>query len=223
MSAVRSSSVNDAGSASLVVTLPAPYLLFLGDTTEPGYAKTAFGLRDWAGELCIGEFACADATVSTGLRWMTPREAHSCGARSLVIGVANTGGVIKPDWIPCLVTALEAGLDIVSGMHGRLEGFTRAQGGRRAPRAPIDRRAPTAAEHSGRDRPQAQRQASAHRRHGLCARQEIHGAGTRGRVPASWARCGFSRNGSNRHHDRGQRHADGRHRLGLRGRARPKS
>ena len=29
--------------------LPQPYLLFLGDTTEPGYAKTAFGLRDWAG------------------------------------------------------------------------------------------------------------------------------------------------------------------------------
>ena len=28
--------------------LPQPYLLFLGDTTEPGYAKTAFGLRDWA-------------------------------------------------------------------------------------------------------------------------------------------------------------------------------
>ncbi|HZD52044.1 MAG TPA: hypothetical protein VE175_03285 [Woeseiaceae bacterium] len=28
--------------------LPAPYLLFLGDVTEPDYAKTAFGLRDWA-------------------------------------------------------------------------------------------------------------------------------------------------------------------------------
>src|SRR5690606_475857 len=27
-----------------VETLPQPYLLFLGDITEPGYAKTAFGL-----------------------------------------------------------------------------------------------------------------------------------------------------------------------------------
>ncbi len=27
-----------------VETLPGPYLLFLGDTTEPGYAKTAYGL-----------------------------------------------------------------------------------------------------------------------------------------------------------------------------------
>ena len=38
------------------VVLPQPYLLFLGDTTEPGYAKTAFGLRDWAGERCVGEY-----------------------------------------------------------------------------------------------------------------------------------------------------------------------
>ena len=53
---------------------------------------------------------------------MTPREAYAKGARSLVIGVANTGGVLKPNWIPSLVEALEAGLDIVSGMHGRLAG-----------------------------------------------------------------------------------------------------
>lgn len=50
-----------------------------------------------------------------------PSVAHARGARALVIGVANTGGVIKPNWIPSLVAALEAGLDIVSGMHGRLK------------------------------------------------------------------------------------------------------
>ena len=37
-----------------------------------------------------------------------------------MIGVANTGGVIKSNWVPSLLAALEAGLDIVSGMHGRL-------------------------------------------------------------------------------------------------------
>jgi len=102
------------------LALPAPYLLFLGDTTEPEYAKTAFGLRDWARELCVGEFACAGATISAGLPRLTPREAQAKGARSLVIGVANTGGIIKPNWVPSLVEALEAGLDIVSGMHARL-------------------------------------------------------------------------------------------------------
>ena len=58
-----------------MIALPAPYLLFLGDTTDPGYAKTAFGLRDWAGDRCAGEYALPDATVSTGLRQFTPAEA----------------------------------------------------------------------------------------------------------------------------------------------------
>lgn len=49
------------------VALPAPYLLFLGDVTESGYAKTAFGLRDWARDLCLGEFACEGATITAGL------------------------------------------------------------------------------------------------------------------------------------------------------------
>jgi uncharacterized NAD-dependent epimerase/dehydratase family protein len=104
---------------SVVETLPQPYLLFLGDTTEPGYAKTAFGLRDWAGDRCVGEFACG-ATVTTGLPALTPKQARARGAKGLVIGVANSGGIIYESWIPSLVEALEAGLDLVSGMHARL-------------------------------------------------------------------------------------------------------
>lgn len=96
------------------------YLLFLGDTVEPGYAKTAFGLRDWAPERCVGELALPGATVSTGLTPMNPRQARSCGATSLVIGVAAPGGLIPAAWVPALVEALEAGLDLVSGMHTRL-------------------------------------------------------------------------------------------------------
>jgi len=104
---------------SPVALLPQPYLLFLGDTTEAGYAKTAFGLRDWAGERVVGEFGCG-ATVSTGLAYLTPKEARARGARGLVIGVANSGGIIYDSWIPALVEALEAGLDLVSGMHRKL-------------------------------------------------------------------------------------------------------
>jgi uncharacterized NAD-dependent epimerase/dehydratase family protein len=120
MSAVRNPGASGAGPASLVVSLPAPYLLFLGDVTEPGFAKTAFGLRDWARELCVGEFAMPSGKVSAGLPRLAPREAAARGARSLVIGVANTGGVLKPEWLPSLIEALEAGLDVVSGMHGKL-------------------------------------------------------------------------------------------------------
>ncbi len=103
------------------LALPKPYLLFLGDVTEAGFAKTAFGLRDWAPDLCIGEFSSPGGTVTAGLPRLSPREAAARGARSAIIGVANTGGVLKPNWIPSLVEALEAGLDVVSGMHGRLD------------------------------------------------------------------------------------------------------
>src|SRR5512133_3392083 len=101
------------------LVLPQPYLLFVGDTREAGYAKTAFGLRDWAGDRCVGEWA-SGATVTTGLPWLTPDDARARGARGLVIGGANSGGVIHERWIAPLVEALAAGLDIVSGMHTRL-------------------------------------------------------------------------------------------------------
>ena len=101
--------------------LPEPYLLFLGDVTEPGYAKTAYGLRDWAPDKCVGEWALAGATVTTGLPRLAPAAAVAAGAKALVIGIANSGGVIPPGWFPALVQALEAGLDVVSGMHVRLD------------------------------------------------------------------------------------------------------
>ena len=87
--------------------LPSPYLLFLGDTTEPQYAKTAFGLRDWAPTKCIGEWACATGTVTTGLPRLSPAEAHKRGARAMVIGVANIGGAINAPWMPLLLECLE--------------------------------------------------------------------------------------------------------------------
>ena len=60
--------------------IPRPYLLFLGEQTSAPHAKTAFGLRDWAPDLCVGEFALPGATVSTGLPILTPAHAHARGA-----------------------------------------------------------------------------------------------------------------------------------------------
>jgi uncharacterized NAD-dependent epimerase/dehydratase family protein len=97
-----------------------PYLLFLGDTVERGYAKTAFGLRDWAPDRCIGELVLAGGTVTTGLQRLSSHEAFAKGARAMLIGVASPGGAIPEHWLPALVDALSAGLDIVSGMHSRL-------------------------------------------------------------------------------------------------------
>jgi uncharacterized NAD-dependent epimerase/dehydratase family protein len=100
--------------------LPQPHLLFLGDVVEPGFAKTAFGLRDWAGDRCVGEYALPGARVTLGLEKLDPRAAVARGARSMVIGVANPGGHIPTHWNGALLDALEAGLDLISGMHVRL-------------------------------------------------------------------------------------------------------
>jgi uncharacterized NAD-dependent epimerase/dehydratase family protein len=102
-------------------TLPKPYLLFLGEVTDPRYAKTAFGLKDWATSDCVGEWALNDSTLTTGLPRMTPSEAAARGAASVVIGVAPAGGQLEKTWIEPMIDALNAGLDIVSGMHSMLE------------------------------------------------------------------------------------------------------
>jgi uncharacterized NAD-dependent epimerase/dehydratase family protein len=103
------------------VTIKLPYLIFLGDVQLALFAKTAFGVRDWRPEACAGEWALPEAKVKLGLPFMPPAEAVAAGAKSLLIGVAPVGGQIQEHWIPALVEALEAGLDIVSGMHTKLE------------------------------------------------------------------------------------------------------
>lgn len=104
-----------------MLSLPQPYLLFLGDAVDERDAKTAMGLRDWAGDRCVGEYALPAATITTGLPRLTPAAARAEGAKSLVIGVAPAGGIVQESWVPALLSALEAGLDLVSGMHTRLE------------------------------------------------------------------------------------------------------
>jgi uncharacterized NAD-dependent epimerase/dehydratase family protein len=103
------------------VTIKLPYLIFLGDVQVALFAKTAFGVRDWRPEACAGEWALPEAKINLGLPFMPPAEAVAAGAKSLLIGVAPVGGQIQEHWIPALVEALEAGLDIVSGMHTKLE------------------------------------------------------------------------------------------------------
>lgn len=144
MDAKQRSAVSSAQGAGIAM-LPHPYLLFLGDVSEIGFAKTAIGLKDWAPDKCVGELSLPGATVSTGLAAMSPAEAASKGARALVIGVANSGGVIPGHWIPSLLSALEAGLDLVGGMHVRLSAIPAlAQTAARLGRRLIDVRIPPA-------------------------------------------------------------------------------
>ncbi len=101
-------------------TIPGKYLLFLGNEPSRLDAKTACGILQWRPELCLGQLRLSGDTADLGLPDMTPAEAKAAGAGSIVIGIAPFGGGLAPEWIPPLADALEAGLDIASGLHGRL-------------------------------------------------------------------------------------------------------
>lgn len=102
-----------------------PYLLFLGDAAGELDAKTAMGLAHWRPEECVGQLRYGNCRVDTGLPDMDIGQARRAGARSLVVGVAPSGGALKADWEGTLVDALAAGLDVVSGLHTPLESVPR--------------------------------------------------------------------------------------------------
>jgi uncharacterized NAD-dependent epimerase/dehydratase family protein len=97
-----------------------PYLLFLGDAPDQLAAKVAQGIKDWRPENAIGQYRMDGCKADLGLADMTLREAKAAGAKTLVIGVANRGGVISKAWKKVLVTALEEGFDLASGLHNLL-------------------------------------------------------------------------------------------------------
>jgi uncharacterized NAD-dependent epimerase/dehydratase family protein len=100
--------------------LTPPYLVFVGDTLDPMFAKTGFGIVDWRRELCLGQYRLSNAAVDLGLPDLTPAAAVASGAKTMVVGVANVGGFYPPTWTDALLEAAHAGLDIVAGMHSRL-------------------------------------------------------------------------------------------------------
>lgn len=122
-----------------------PYLVFLGGVADALDAKTGRGLADWRPELCVGQLRYPGCAADLGLPEMQPAEAVAAGAKSLVIGIASFGGRLEPEWLDTFREAMQAGLDIVSGMHTPLAAdgqlaATAAETGRRL----IDVRRPSA-------------------------------------------------------------------------------
>ncbi|WP_171229026.1 N-acetyltransferase DgcN [Ruegeria sp. HKCCA4008] len=97
-----------------------PYLLFLGDAPDQLAAKVAVGIKDWRPENAVGQYRMDGCKADLGLKDMTLTEAKAAGAKTLVIGVANRGGVISQEWKKVLVMALEEGFDLASGLHNLL-------------------------------------------------------------------------------------------------------
>lgn len=97
-----------------------PYLLFLGDAPDPLAAKVAQGISDWRPGHAVGQMRLEGCKADVGLTDMTLAEAREAGAKTLVIGVANRGGVISEKWKTVLKEALEQGFDLASGLHNLL-------------------------------------------------------------------------------------------------------
>ena len=97
-----------------------PYLMFLGDVPDRLAAKTAYGINDWRPEWCVGQSRMEGCAADLGIPDLTLEEAVAKGCRTLVVGVVNAGGVLPEHWVKEIVAALEAGLDVASGLHVRL-------------------------------------------------------------------------------------------------------
>ncbi len=97
-----------------------PYLLFFGDVPDKLAAKTGLGIVDWREDWCLGQYRLPGCAADSGLPDITPEQARQSGAKTMVIGAVNAGGVLPDHWVDSIVAALEAGLDIASGLHSRL-------------------------------------------------------------------------------------------------------
>ncbi|MBJ7221469.1 MULTISPECIES: N-acetyltransferase DgcN [unclassified Brenneria] len=97
-----------------------PYLLFLGDAHDQLAAKVAIGIKQWHPEYCVGQYRMEGCHADCNLPDMDISAARAAGAQTLVIGVANRGGIISEQWIAVLRQALESGMDLAAGLHNRL-------------------------------------------------------------------------------------------------------
>ena len=100
--------------------LRSPYLIFLGSETSATYAKTGAGVAYWRPERCMGQFNLEGGTVDLGLPKHSIESAAKAGAKTLLIGTAVIGGAIPLNWFPTLISAMDNGMDIVAGVHTRL-------------------------------------------------------------------------------------------------------
>src|SRR5690606_30361189 len=97
-----------------------PYLLLLGDAADQLAAKTAQGIAHWRPQWCLGQLRLPGCKADLGLPDMTVAQAAEAGVKTVIVGVANRGGVIGQSWSSVLVEAIERGMDVASGLHNRL-------------------------------------------------------------------------------------------------------
>ena len=99
--------------------IPSPYLVYLGAATDPLSIKTSRGVAEWRRELCVGQRRLPGCEVTLGLDDLTYEQAVQRGAKTLILGETNAGGVLSDVSAREAIAALEAGLNVASGLHER--------------------------------------------------------------------------------------------------------
>jgi len=107
--------------ANQIELLKAPYHLFLGCGDSELAIKTSRGIAQWNPDVCLGEIAGGDSQLSLGLPKLSIKEAADRGAKTFVLGLANAGGYVDPEWVPYIIEAIECGMEVASGLHRRLD------------------------------------------------------------------------------------------------------
>lgn len=108
------------GADSILSMIPAPYLLYLGHSSDFIGIKTSRGLAEFRREACVGEFRHDDCPLTLGLPRLTIEEGAAAGAKTLVLGIANAGGRMGEDLVEDALAALAAGMNVAAGLHQRL-------------------------------------------------------------------------------------------------------
>ncbi|MGI9235689.1 MAG: DUF1611 domain-containing protein [Woeseiaceae bacterium] len=102
------------------ISLETPYLIFFGDVREHMNAKTGLGIAHWAPDRCAGQMKFPESPVDSGLPDLSVADALDAGVKTVIIGVAPTGGLLQSNWIPPLLEFARAGVDIAAGLHSKL-------------------------------------------------------------------------------------------------------
>lgn len=127
-----------------MTTIRHPYLMFLGDAPDQLAAKTAQGICHWRPEWCLGQLRMENCQADLKLPDMTVEEAAKAGVKTVIVGVANRGGILPDHWLDVLVQALDLGMDLASGLHRRLNAIPRlVEAAQRNGRQLFDVRHPT--------------------------------------------------------------------------------
>lgn len=109
-----------ADASSIPTQWGPPYLLYLGNARDDLAAKTARGLAFWRPDWCVGQRRGSRCGTSLGLPDLDFVEAKVMGANTMIVGVANAGGVMDEETVADVIAALDAGMNVASGLHERL-------------------------------------------------------------------------------------------------------